>query len=99
MTYSNLYVIIKLLIHKNTLDPWKLGKGGNFMNQYVYNFAENLHRICKEQKISVGKLSESIGKSPRQISRYRNGQCKNLPLDVVTKTADKLGVSITDLLS
>ena len=66
---------------------------------YQYLFAENLCRLCKEQHISVNTLAEAIHKSPRQVNRYRNGQCENLSLQTLVKIADVLHVSIADLLS
>lgn len=66
---------------------------------YRYVFADNLCRICKEQQISVDFLAESIGKSTRQINRYRNGQCENISLDTLSKIAHALNISIAELLS
>lgn len=66
---------------------------------YQYIFADNLCRICQERKISVDELAEKIEKSPRQISRYRNGQCENLSLCTLDKISKALHISITDLLS
>ena len=78
------------------LDPWKLGEGGVIM--YQYKFADNLCRLCKEQHISVNELADKIQKSPRQVNRYRNGQCENLSLETLGKIASVLNVSITELL-
>ena len=66
---------------------------------YHHNFAENLCRICKEKHISVEMLAEAIGKSPRQINRYRNEQCRDIPLSVVEEIASFLEVSPAELLS
>ena len=65
---------------------------------YRYVFADNLCRLCKEKQISVNSLAEAIDKSPRQISRYRNGQCENLSLATLYKIARLLDVNISDLL-
>lgn len=65
---------------------------------YQYKFADNLCRLCKEQHISVEELADKIEKSPRQISRYRNGQCGNLSLATLARIADVLHVNITELL-
>lgn len=65
---------------------------------YQYIFAENLCRLCKEQHISINELADKIEKSPRQINRYRNGQCENLSLSTLAKIANVLGVGITELL-
>lgn len=62
-----------------------------------YTFADNLCRICKEKKISVNVLAEAIGKSPRQINRYRNGQCRNLPIETLEKISHVLKVSMDEL--
>lgn len=67
------------------------------MHQKLYTFSDNLCRICKKQQISIDTLAEAIGKSPRQISRYRNGQCKNISLDTLIKIASVLNVSLSDL--
>lgn len=64
---------------------------------YQYIFADNLCRLCKEQQISVEELADILGKSPRQINRYRNGQCMNIPLNVLEKIASALHVSLTEL--
>lgn len=67
------------------------------MNQYI--FADNLCRLCKEKQISVNDLADAIEKSPRQINRYRNGQCENLSFVTLEKIAGVLHVSISELLS
>ena len=79
------------------MEPWELGEGGE--NMYQYTFADNLCKLCKEQNITVDELAYAIEKSPRQINRYRNGQCKNLSLNTIIKIATVLNVSIQDLLS
>ena len=66
---------------------------------YQYIFAENLCRLCDKQHISINELAEAIGKSPRQISRYRNGQCAHLSLDTMEKIAEALQVHLNELLS
>lgn len=66
---------------------------------FQYIFAENLCRICTEKHISINQLADSIEKSPRQISRYRNAQCENLSLGTIEKIAQVLQVSVVDLLS
>ncbi len=86
-----------MLIHSTPLDPRKPGEGGERMYQYI--FADNLCRLCKERQISASALAEEIGKSLRQVSRYRNGQCKNLTLATLAKIARVLNVSIAELLS
>ena len=78
-------------------NPWKLGEGGDYMYHFI--FADNLARLCKEQGCSVNALARAIGKSPRQVNRYRNGQCENISLKTLAKIAAVLDVSITDLLS
>ena len=65
------------------------------MDQYL--FAENLCRLCKEKHISVNELADAIEKSPRQVNRYRNGQCENLSLRTIGKIAKVLDVSIAEL--
>ena len=65
---------------------------------YQYIFADNLCRLCKEKHISINELAVRIEKSPRQINRYRNGQCENLSLSTLAKISDVLNVSISDLL-
>lgn len=65
---------------------------------YQYIFADNLCRLCREQHISVTKLADAIGKSPRQVNRYRNGQCENISLGTVEKIASVLHVSLSELL-
>ena len=64
---------------------------------YHYIFADNLCRLCKERQISVEELADRIDKSPRQINRYRNGQCENISLQTLAKIATELDVSIADL--
>ena len=65
------------------------------MCQYI--FANNLCRLCKEKQISVEQLAEAIDKSPRQINRYRNGQCKTISLSTLEKIATVLQVNIAEL--
>ena len=76
-------------------DPWKLGEGGDTMYQYI--FADNLCRLCMENHISINELAEKIDKSPRQINRYRNGQCEYLSFRTLDKIASVLNISIADL--
>ena len=97
MTAHVVFGILIALMHFSHLDPWKLGEGGEQMSQYV--FADNLCRLCKERNISVNDLADAIGKSPRQINRYRNGQCKNIPLASLEDIARVLQVSVAELLS
>lgn len=66
---------------------------------YQYILADNLCRLCKEKHISVDLLAERLGKSPRQINRYRNGQCEGITLQTLCDIACVLQVSITDLLT
>ncbi len=67
------------------------------MNRYT--LADNISQLCKEQHISVTALAEAIDKSPRQVNRYRNGHCKNIPFETLGKIAKVLRVSISELLS
>lgn len=66
---------------------------------YQYLFADNLCRLCKEKHISVEELADAIEKSPRQVNRYRNGQCENLSLRTIAKIAEALNVSIAELFT
>ncbi len=84
------------MIHTTPLDPRKPGEGGEKMYHYI--FADNLCRLCKERNISAAVLAEKIGKSLRQVNRYRNGQCENLSLNTLARIAEVLDVGITDLL-
>ena len=86
-----------VLICATQSEPWKLGEGGAHM--YQYTFADNLCRLCEEKHISINELADKINKSPRQINRYRNGQCENISLKTLSKIANVLDVSIIDLLS
>ncbi len=65
---------------------------------HPYEFADNLCRLCKEQHISVNQLADAIEKSPRQVNRYRNGQCENISLQTSLKIAEVLQVSLNELL-
>ena len=65
---------------------------------YQYKLANNLCRLCDEQKISTDELAELIGKSSRQVSRYRNGDCLNITLSTLDKIAKVLDVHIFELL-
>lgn len=65
---------------------------------YQYNFANNLCELCDNRHISIDELAELIGKSSRQVSRYRNGQCQNIKLSTLEQIADVLEVPITELL-
>ena len=67
------------------------------MDQFI--FADNLCRLCRQKKISVEQLAEAIEKSPRQINRYRNGQCKNISLATLSKIAAVLDVDLADLFT
>ena len=63
----------------------------------LFIFADNLCRLCRQKHISMENLAEAIEKSPRQINRYRNGQCKNIPLSTICKIAKVLNVEPEDL--
>lgn len=80
-----------------SLESWKLGEGGEQMDKH--NIADNICRLCREKNVSVEALAESIGKSPRQVNRYRNGQCENIPIETLSAIADTLDTTIADLLS
>ena len=67
------------------------------MDQFI--FADNLCRLCRQKRISVEKLAEAIEKSPRQINRYRNGQCKNISPAPLSKIAAALDVDLADLFT
>ena len=54
---------------------------------YQYIFANNLCRICRDRNISIEALAEAIDKSPRQVSRYRSGQCENISLKTMESAA------------
>lgn len=66
---------------------------------YQYIIADNLCRLCREQHISVNQLAEAIDKSPRQVNRYRNGQCENISLSTLLKISKVLHVSLFELLT
>lgn len=66
---------------------------------YQYVFARNLCRICQEKHISTEELAEAIGRSPRQVSRYRNGQCENISLRTMENAAAFLGVPLSELIA
>ena len=100
MTSDGVSVIIDAYRYtKKPSEPWQLGEGGGMMYQYHYSFADNLCRLCKERNISAEKLADAIGKSPRQVNRYRNGQCENISLNTISRIADALDVSILELFS
>ena len=64
-----------------------------------YRIADNICRLSKEQGISVESLAEAIGKSTRQVNRYRNGQCKTIPMDTLNAIAHALQTDAISLLS
>ena len=68
------------------------------LQMYQFKLADNLCKFCSERKISVNELADAIGKSPRQVNRYRNGQCENISLCTLAKIASVLNISIADLL-
>lgn len=57
-----------------------------------FTIADNICRIQKEKGISNEILAELIGKSPRQVNRYRNGS--DMPVSVLLQISDALNVSI-----
>ena len=65
---------------------------------YQYIFANHLCELCDKRQITIDELAEIIGKSSRQVSRYRNGQCQNITLSTLEKIADVLEVPLLDLL-
>lgn len=67
------------------------------MNNYV--IADNICKFCQQKQITVEQLAEAIGKSPRQVNRYRNAQCKNISFSTLSKIADALKISVTELVS
>ncbi len=93
MTYGVLFVILGA----SSLDSWQLDEGGDNMNRQM--LGENLCKLCDQQQITVDALAELIGKSPRQVSRYRNGHFRTIPLDVLNDIAEALDTSISVLLS
>ena len=64
-----------------------------------FRIADNICRLCQEQNVSIEALAEAIGKSPRQVSRYRSGQCKMIPFETLSAIAEILNTSIYFLLS
>lgn len=66
---------------------------------YQYIFANNLCRICRDRNISIEAFAEAIDKSPRQVSRYRSGQCENISLKTMESAASFLGVSLSELVT
>lgn len=64
---------------------------------YQYKFANNLCRLCNTHNITIDELAEYIGKSSRQISRYRSGQCPNITLSTLEKIADVFQIHISEL--
>lgn len=60
---------------------------------------QNLCRLCEEQHITIDALAELIEKSPRQVARYRSGQCKTIPFDVLNDIAHALNTTVSVLLS
>lgn len=95
MTSDVLSVIITIL-NTPPLEPWRLGEGGDKMYQYI--FANHLCELCDKRQITIDELAELIGKSSRQVSRYRNGQCPNITLTTLKKIADALEVPLVELL-
>ncbi len=64
-----------------------------------YRIADNICRLSKEQGISVESLAELIGKSTRQVNRYRNGQCNTIPIKTLNAIANALHTDAISLLS
>lgn len=64
----------------------------------LYKIADNIAKYQKLRHMSNEKLAEAIQKSPRQISRIRNGQCKNLSVETLEKIALALDVEAQQLL-
>lgn len=54
-----------------------------------------IQRLCKERKLPVIKLEEETGISRNSIARWD----KNIPsVDKVKRVADRLGVTVDELL-
>ena len=64
------------------------------MDSYV--IAENICRIQKEKGVTNDVLAERIGKSPRQINRYRNGS--DMPVSVLLQISAALETSLDFLV-
>lgn len=64
-----------------------------------FKVADNICRLCQEQNISTEDLAEAIGKSPRQVSRYRSGQCRAISFETLSAIAEALNTHISVLLS
>lgn len=79
------------------VEPWQLGEGGDHMDKYL--IAENICRLCKEQNMSVESLAEAIGKSVRQVNRYRNGQCETIPSNTLEAIAEALHTNVVTLIT
>lgn len=65
----------------------------------VYKIADKICELCKQKHLTVEMLAEKIGKSPRMVNRYRNGQCKNIPFEVLGKICDALDVDVAYLVA
>ena len=65
----------------------------------IFVLANNICKFSKEQNITVERLAEALNKSPRQVNRYRNGQCKNISVVTLTKMANIFNVSVSELIS
>jgi transcriptional regulator with XRE-family HTH domain len=62
------------------------------------NIAVNLRRLLGSRKISQNGLANLIEESPTRINQYAQG--KKMPgAGVLTRIAEKLGVTIDDIVS
>ena len=67
------------------------------MDNYV--IADNICKFCQQKQITVEQLAEAIGKSTRQVNRYRNAQCKNISVSTLSEIAKTLQISLAELIS
>ena len=76
-----------------------LRKSGWFLKGiFIMTFAERLKKARENANITQTKLAEQSGVSLRTIQNWENGVRKPSNIDGVTKIAEVLGVSATELI-
>lgn len=58
-------------------------------------FAKELQRLRKEQKISQQELAEDIGISRATLSSFENARCSDIGVKKVMQIADYLGYELS----
>ena len=69
------------------------------MQELEVIIGNNLERLQRERNLSNKTLAKRVCVSVRQLSRYKNMQCKNITLSKLEELASALDVDIVELIT